>query len=255
MLNGGEKMKAIYFNLSGMTAFFKKPDVNVFAYFTYANIHKVALLGILGAISGLGGYNQQSQNETYPQFYNYLRNIHVAIVPKGDRGYFPKKIQKFNNSVGYASKEEGGNLIVSEQWLENPEWDIYLLDDDSIDRKYFDILRKNIIGRRCVYIPYLGTNDHCAVLKNSKEISISHYDEKIEHIDSLFLYSTAELESSAFNEEEEPFIYREMLPWSMDSVCNSYEFKEMAFTNLYVDKIKQSNECFYCLDNKILYFS
>jgi CRISPR-associated protein Cas5h len=49
-------MKALSFNLSGNFAHFKKPDVNSYAYFTYSHIHKVALLGIIGAILGLEGY-------------------------------------------------------------------------------------------------------------------------------------------------------------------------------------------------------
>ena len=53
----------------------------------------------------------------------------VSIVPKNERGYIQKKIQTFNNSVGYACEEQGGNLIVKEQWLENPIWDIYVLLD------------------------------------------------------------------------------------------------------------------------------
>ena len=51
-------MKALHVTLSGKTAFFKKPEVNTFYYFTYGNIHKVALLGIFGAILGYGGYAQ-----------------------------------------------------------------------------------------------------------------------------------------------------------------------------------------------------
>ena len=40
-------MKALKFTLSGETAFFKKPDVNTYLYFTYGNIHKIALLGLI----------------------------------------------------------------------------------------------------------------------------------------------------------------------------------------------------------------
>ena len=41
-------MEVLRFSLSGKTAFFKKPEVNTYYYFTYGNIHKVALLGIFG---------------------------------------------------------------------------------------------------------------------------------------------------------------------------------------------------------------
>ena len=51
-------MDILRFTLSGKQAFFKKPEVNSYYYFTYGNIHKVALLGIFGAILGYGGYTQ-----------------------------------------------------------------------------------------------------------------------------------------------------------------------------------------------------
>ena len=60
-------MEAVAFTLKGRTAFFKKPDVNVNTYFTYNNIHKIALLGVLGAVIGLGGYIQQKQEMKYPE--------------------------------------------------------------------------------------------------------------------------------------------------------------------------------------------
>ena len=51
-------MEILKFKLSGKSAFFKKPEVNTYCYFTYGNIHKIALLGILGAILGYKGYSQ-----------------------------------------------------------------------------------------------------------------------------------------------------------------------------------------------------
>ncbi len=49
-------MEILKFNLKGSHAFFKVPEVNTYYYFTYGNIHKVALLGMLGAIMGYKGY-------------------------------------------------------------------------------------------------------------------------------------------------------------------------------------------------------
>ncbi|MGL4991680.1 MAG: CRISPR-associated protein Cas5, partial [Sarcina sp.] len=51
-------MEVLKFRLFGETAFFKKPDVNSNVYFTYGSIHKVALLGMFGAIIGYSGYNK-----------------------------------------------------------------------------------------------------------------------------------------------------------------------------------------------------
>lgn len=73
------------------------------------------------------------------------------------------KIQIFNNSIGYASKEEGGNLIVKEQWLENPSWDIYIkLYEDEL----YTEIEERFLNRRYMYIPYLGKNDHVANINN-----------------------------------------------------------------------------------------
>lgn len=123
-------MEVIKFTLEGKSGFFKKPDVNTYLYFTYGNIHKVALLGIFGAILGYKGYNQMSFNKKYkkdfkgflddnvgcyPEFYEKLNHLNIAITPK--EVSINKKIQVFNNSVGYASKEQGGNLIVKDNGL------------------------------------------------------------------------------------------------------------------------------------------
>jgi len=114
-------MKALKFTLSGNSAFFKDNVINT-VYLTYGNIHRVALLGMFGAILGYGGYGKQNdmlkkknkKMPDYPEFYEKLKDIKISIVSNGKNGYFNKKLQTFNNSVGYASKEEGGNLIVKE---------------------------------------------------------------------------------------------------------------------------------------------
>lgn len=146
-------MKALKFILSGKTAFFKVPMVNSVCYFTYGNIHKPALLGMFGAILGYKGYGYEITN--FPEYYEKLKDVKISIVPNSENGYFNKKFQQFNNSVGYASQEQGGNLIVKEQWLEDPSWTIYIMLNNDESQKLADM----IIHSQCVYIPYLGKND------------------------------------------------------------------------------------------------
>jgi len=192
-------MEAISFILSGKTAHFKKPDVNSYAYFTYNNIHKPALCGLLGAVLGLEGYTQlfnkvdvmrrevlelkgkekidlkeklAKKEEEFPEYYEKLRNLQVSIKPLSPNGYFNKKIQIYNNSVGYASKEQGGNLIVREQWLENPRWQILILDDNCVEREIFSKLKDFLINSKTEFIPYLGKNDHPAKIEDAKIISM-----------------------------------------------------------------------------------
>ena len=49
--------KLISFDLKAEFGFFKKPDINDI-YLTYNMLHKPALLGILGAVIGLQGYQK-----------------------------------------------------------------------------------------------------------------------------------------------------------------------------------------------------
>ena len=173
-------METLKFTLAGQNAFFKKPDVNEYCYFTYGHIHKVALLGMLGAIAGYKGYGSKYEtvkkskilSEDYPEFYEKLKQIKIAVVPKNENGYIPKKIHTFNNSVGYANKD--GNLIVKEQWLEKPVWDIYILLDCNEAEHITELLQ----SRNCVYFPYLGKNDHPADIKDVKRLALRNITDK-----------------------------------------------------------------------------
>ncbi len=241
-------MKALKFTLSGKTALFKKPDVNAFAYFTYNNIHKIALLGLLGALLGLGGYQQQarqlaeaalqrkklkSSDEvdefTFPEFYERLQNLKIAIVPQARAGYFVKKIQTFNNSVGYACKEPGGNLIVREQWLQNPKWKIYLLEDGSLRQELFQVLADYLINQKAVFLPYLGKNDHPAKIEKAEMVDL--ISAKSDHLDSLFPHRGVIWEDESYDEEALYYCLREMAPITLQPEYNFYEYQESIFTN------------------------
>lgn len=250
-------MDVVKFTLKGDTAFFKKPDVNTYLYFTYGTIHKVALLGMFGAILGYSGYNQMSfsndyknefgedlqrcdkyKNRSYPEFYLRLKDLKISIVRNSIN--ISKKVQTFNNSVGYASKEAGGNLIVKEQWLEKPSWDIYFVIDSEESRTLAKALKES----RFVYVPYLGKNDHLAdicdvqVIENIKELA------ETDKVDSLFIKQDFELDDSddfydSFEEKEPEYKYEEKLPFALEETNNKYEFITFVSTN---SKIKAKGE-------------
>lgn len=246
-------MKALKFTLSGETAFFKKPDVNTYLYFTYGNIHKIAILGIIGAAIGLEGYNFQKKKE-FPQFYSELNILNISIVPRNERGYIPKKIQVFNNSVGYASQEEGGNLIVKEQWLEKPIWDIYILIDDN---KNIDKITDNFLKNSFVYIPYLGKNDHYANITDVELVDLKEITSS-EKVNSLFIKDYFEFrkeEKNIFNldfQHEDKWKYEERLPIALECQENQYITVPFIFTNMKV-QLKKSSQLF-ADSEKILFF-
>ena len=262
-------MKILKFNLSGKSAFFKKPDVNSNLYFTYGNIHKVALTGLFGAILGYGGYNSMNvknifnkkknkEIQDFPEFYEKLKDIKISIVPKNEKGFIPKKVQVFNNSVGYASKEQGGNLIVKEQWLENPSWDIYLMVKDDESEK----LSQQIIEHKSIYSLYLGKNDHYADISQIEIFEENQFkmQKEVENMDCLYLKNDFQLNMKSdddwdFSDKDikEYFKYEEKLPVELEKNTNMYILKHFVYTNMNVNKcrdvdvykIKEKNIVFY----------
>lgn len=248
-------MEIVKFTISGRNAFFKQPDVNTYQYFTFGNIHKVAILGILGAILGYGGYGQMKRGDKNPEFYNRLSDLKIGVVPqKKSKGYWSKKMYSFNNSVGYASKETGGNLIVKQQWLENPSWDIYIL----LDREEANKIMSQLTQHKCVFVPYLGSNDHPADIKNVEVLEAYPIEESCGQIDSFYLESAAELlsmdEDEDKDEDEEVgqlFEYQENLPIELEEETNLYKYERVKLTNM---KVKYLSSQMFAIDNQIVMF-
>ena len=256
-------MKALKFTLSGNSAFFKDNVINT-VYLTYGNIHRVALLGMFGAILGYGGYGKQNdmlnkkkkKMPDYPEFYEKLKDIKISIVSNGKNGYFNKKLQTFNNSVGYASKEEGGNLIVKQFWLENPSWDIYILLDCDEAKKIVDYIQ----NRKAIYLPYLGSNDHLANIMDVEIIDIeekmSSEDETIEILSMIKDSDISKKKKNVFSMDknsarDDIYKYSEYLPVALSKDLNQHEKEKMTITNMSVIlkksyyKVEDKNIVFY----------
>ena len=221
-------MKALSFKLSGEFAFFKKPDVNEHVYFSYNNIPKPTLLGLLGAIIGLGGYAKECElgNRNNPEFYEKLKHLKIALIPLAKFGRFNKKIQTFNNGVGYANKD--GNLIIKEQWLENPAWQI-------------------LMEKKAIFIPYLGKNDHFASISEVKIVNLDEFKEKKGEIISLVLEKN--VKNPGKNPSEDSFVFSEYYPIGFDE-NGFYTLEKTIFTNQTYEigdgfyKYKESAICF-----------
>lgn len=213
-------MKVLKFVLKGKTAFFKNPEVNTYYYFTYGHIHKPALLGMFGALLGYRGY--ESQYDVFPEYYERLKDLKVSIVPHKENGHFYRKMQYFNNSVGYASQEQGGNLIVKEQWLENPAWTIYVQINDEESQKLEHMMQ----NKQNIYTPYLGKNDHLATIENVEILNLEEQINKDIRIHSLSIASAIE-----YNWEESLFKYEEYLPVSLKESTNHYQLEKIVLTD------------------------
>ncbi|HML32872.1 MULTISPECIES: type I-B CRISPR-associated protein Cas5b [Sporomusa] len=233
-------IQAVKFRLSGEAACFRKPDVNEQVYFTYNNIHRVALLGLLGAILGLRGYRNnrlfEEEQPGFPEFYEKLAGIRLALIPEAERGYFTKKVQYFNNSVGYASKELGGNLQVFEQWLEKPAWTVYLTRG-TVAPVLWDKLIAYLTGQKCVYIPYLGKNDFPAVIEQATVCELAAPVSRGPlFINSLFPGALEDIDDTETQEDQQAYIFSERAPVALQPKHNFYIFQQILFTNYLVER-------------------
>ncbi|MCI9370492.1 MAG: type I-B CRISPR-associated protein Cas5 [Lachnospiraceae bacterium] len=240
-------MEALRFELKGKNAFFKNPEVNSYYYFTYGNIHKPALLGMFGAILGYKGYKRYQKSsekyEDYPEYYQKLKDIEISVIPKAEKGCFSKKIQFFNNTVGYASFEKGGNLIIKEEWIENPFWIVYVKIQEEESKKLAFMIQQ----KKCIYLPYLGKNDHPANITNAEIVNIEKKEADNQIINSLvptgdFIYDWDEMK----------YKYEEYLPYALNQETNHYELKKFVFTDAIVEE--GNNTLYSDGENSIVFY-
>jgi CRISPR-associated protein Cas5h len=235
------EMKLVSFDLRADMGFLKKPDINEKIYLTYNMLHRPALLGILGAIAGLKGYKR---NGEMPDYYQKLKHLKIGIEPlDSDKGNYTKTTISYNNTIGFASSEDGGNLIVTEQVLLKPSFRCYILLDTSNEVE--QTLYNRISNQEAEYLPYLGKNDFSAWWEKD---SVKEYYYKQEQPQSSFLIkSIFNKEGSIVKEEKqelmddfnlfsmEPtntfFFYFEKLPIGFDEDLKQYQMADFAYTS------------------------
>ena len=259
-------MEVISFELSGKFAFFKKNENTRKLLLTYSHIHKVALMGLLGAITGLNGHRQRNRNNAqYPEFYEKLKNIRVAVIPFSKNneesfdGVFDVIKVETNNTTG-VSKEDGGNYRLIQQMLFNPAWRI-ILDISKLDENMQNKLKYSLLNKQYRYIPYFGRRENFAYINNVEilEANLLEKDTTIK-VNGLFHENNQKPKISLFLNNNDDFEYkyehRETLPVSYinDEKCSCY-YKEDIFvlTNNNVT-INSSCNNFYEINNEVYYF-
>ncbi len=226
--------KLISFDLKAKFGFFKKPDINDGLYLTYNMLHKPALLGILGAIAGLQGYQK---NGELPDYYNKLKNLKVGIEPlDSDKGNYTKDILSYNNSTGFASSETGGNLIITEQILINPSYRCYLLldPDNEVGKKLYDSIK----SCQAEFLPYMGKNDFSAWWNNCKEYEYSVFNFTSDYMISSIFSKTEAISNFVVKSMniftlhgESTWFYFEKLPTCFNEQLYQYLYGDFVYSN------------------------
>jgi len=214
----------------------KKPDTNEPVYLTFNMLHKPVLLGILGAIIGLEGFKEKGK---LPEYYEKLKDLKIGIEPlKHEKGNYQKTTIAYNNTTGMASKEQGGNLIVTEQTLIAPAFRCYFLLD--LDKSLHQKIDKNLSSYTAEFLPYLGKNEFSIwweryqTYKNIEDFDFS----KEFKVGSLFYKDAAvsnhiakALGRAMRKELKNRFVFFERLPVAYNEELFQYNYSDFVFTN------------------------
>ncbi|WP_212003203.1 CRISPR-associated protein Cas5 [Chitinophaga sp. HK235] len=216
--------KLISFDLRADFGFFKKPEHNDGILLSYNMLHKPALLGILGAVAGMEGYQQKGE---LPAYYRKLRDMLVGIQPLNhENGYFRKTTVRYSNTVGYAN--EDGPLLVEETMVIQPAYRCYLLlNMSNTDHK---ILHDQLASGNATFIPYMGKNEYQAWIDGNIIIYRHQPVQPAEsyNITSLFIKSNAIQVPE--NISHGSFCYFEELPIGFNEELMQYKLANFAFT-------------------------
>lgn len=250
-------MKVIKFTITGQTAFFKDPSVNAGTILTFNSIHKISIIGIIGAIMGYQGYNTTTlkQNLTknnkkteliFPEFYNKLKKCKISIV---ENNIPNKSIQFYTCTTGTANEKdgkEGLTGVIVEQWLENVSWDIYFTIEDEV---LLNAIYEKLYSNKWKHIPYLGSNGHFCNIKDISKLEAEETKINNQSIQSLFILP----KNFIFNEYKEDRFnyYRQFrLPVSFNEDYWLYKTEIFCSSDYKMESLKNV----YKIGNTILQF-
>lgn len=234
------KARVISFVLESDFGFLRKPETNEGIQLSFNMLHKPALLGILGAILGLEGYREKDK---WPEYYLRLKNLKLGIAPqigRHERGNFSRTVLTYNNGVGYASQEKGGNLLITENTLISPAYEVFLLLEES--NALHQSLGEALAKGEAHFIPYLGKNEHYAWWDKA---SVKWFDaqpvtpsSQALVIDSLFYKDSAvsggrASQAGFFLDSlgSDDFLYFERLPVGFNEKLQQYDYADFAYSN------------------------
>lgn len=232
-------MEIVKFTLSGVKATFTRPYFNSY-YSTYSHIHKVALLGLLGAMIGI---KREITEDGMLLAYSELESLKIAIVPH--KIQFPEVRNTITETTGMFNK--GNTYVADYMEICNPAWDIYIYSNGNV---HYDKTKEFILEKKSIYHIFLGKNHHFASISNPEVLEGIKVDE-VSKIDSLFIKEEVDTDEDIDDEGFERVYFQEAMPIAMDRRLNQYLIKTLVLTNEKVEWCKDYNSLVQCGDKTL----
>lgn len=247
-------MKLVSIDIKSDFGFFRKPETNNTINVSYNMIHKPAVLGILGAIIGLRGYEKKGE---LPEYYRLLHSVMIGVQPlESDNGNYTKTLVKYSNTIGYANK--GATFLTEELILVKPAYRIYLLLDEADE--YQKELMTSLKNGHAAYVPYFGKNEFTAWW--DKDSYTEYKFEKVQDISESVEIVTLFEKNQVMNENTEMpeldffstdfsgFMYFERLPVGFNEELMQYSIKEMIYSNYAIKNVSELENLYRLETNK-----
>lgn len=212
-------MEILKFTLSGAKATFTRPYYNSY-YSTYSHIHKVALLGLLGAMIGI---RREITKDGTLLAYNELESLKIAIIPHKEQ--FPVIRNTITETSGMYNN--GFTYVADYDELCNPAWDIYVYGNNN---SHYEKVKEFILEKKSIYGIYLGKNHHFASILDPKILEGFTVSE-INKIDSFFILDDIKTEEDIDDDSYNRRYFIEPMPIAMDRKLNQYKIKDIVLTN------------------------
>lgn len=240
--------EAVKCDLSGLTGFFKNPDLNTAnkdTWYSFPHIHKVAIGGIIGAMQGWNGRQQDMFN---PEFWNKFKDFKIAIVPS--QPSFKTTKMYCTNTDGYANNNHNVGPSTQEyveHWLvgkkDKPlKWTVYIENNSSEE---FKTIANALLDNTSEYPLYLGNNTHFCDISNAKMVELKKSDADRVH---SIIPKNVTLEERAGRYKEKRMFYQYSAPIALEG--GYYVYSQHIITNLKV----LNEEIFTDGENNIILF-
>lgn len=224
-------METLIFNLSGQGAAYTKPHINS-VNLTYQHIHKPALLGMLGAILGMKGHSSKKKDEEFPEFYEKLKGLKVAILPKSN--YFPINTYQITEGSCLINKVGGkaASCVSKEQMLEYPNWTI-LIQRGEVNEDIFEELKEKAKKGFGKFFPYLGKSQFAATIDEVKVLDLKRVEDNRGKILGLIKDRDVEVLED-FSLEDDFYFIDNYYPVAYRSYANYYKEDKFLLTNKFL---------------------